>query len=227
MAANQGRTTCVTRSSSRFSIVRSFTMITRLATPLTRLCIAVGLVPAFAVLSGCAAPATADRYPANVRPSYPVDAPASARRDYRRAPDERLFEAKVLSARAVMTAGGQRCWIEREDVPPPRSGANVPGALAGAVIGGILGHQIGGGSGRDLATVGGVVAGAAIGSQVGQSSPTGPTTQDVQRCSPAGGRDQIDYWDVTYEFRGVFHRVQLTDRPGSSVTVNARGEPRE
>lgn len=202
-------------------------MNTRLPTPLTRLCIAVVLVPVISGLSGCAAPAPADRYPATVRPSHPEAGPSSARRDYRRAPDERLFEAKVLSARAVMSAGGQRCWMEREEVPPPRSSANVPGALAGAVIGGILGHQIGGGSGKDLATVGGVVAGAAIGSQVGQSSQRGPVTQDVQRCSPSGGRDQVDYWDVTYEFRGVIHHVQLTERPGPSVTVNAQGEPRE
>jgi uncharacterized protein YcfJ len=202
-------------------------MSTRLPTPLTRLCIAAVLAPAFAVLSGCAAPAPADRYPVAVRPSHPEAGPSSARRDYRRAPDERLFEAKVLSARAVMTTGGQRCWMEREEVPPPRSSANVPGALAGAVIGGILGHQIGGGSGRDLATVGGVVAGAAIGSQVGQSSQRGPVTRDVQRCSPSGSRDEVDYWDVSYEFGGVFHHVQMTERPGPSVTVNAQGEPRE
>ena len=202
-------------------------MTIRLPSPLTRLCIAAARASVFSVLSGCAAPAPADRYPATVRPSYPVAEPAPVRRDYRRAPNERLFEAKVLSARAVMTAGGQRCWMEREEVPPQRSSTNVPGALAGAVIGGILGHQIGGGTGRDLATVGGVVAGAAIGSKVGQPSQDGPTTQDVQRCSPTGRRDQVDYWDVTYEFRGIFHRTQLTDRPGQTVTVNAQGEPRE
>lgn len=204
-------------------------MTTRLPfSPLTRLCIAVVLAPVLSGLSACVAPPTAQRYPATVRPSYPVAEPAPVRRDYRRAPNEQLYEAKVLSARAVMIAGGQRCWIEREEVPPQRSGStNVPGALAGAVIGGILGHQIGGGTGRDLATVGGVVAGAAIGSQVGQPSQDGPTTQDVQRCSPTGSRDQVDYWDVTYEFRGIFHRTQLSYRPGQTVTVNARGEPRE
>lgn len=202
-------------------------MTTRIPSPLTRLCIGAVLVASLSGLSGCAAPDRADRYPASARPSHPMDAPASTRRDYRRAPDERLYEARVLTARAVMIAGGQRCWMEREEVPPPRSSTNVPGALAGAVIGGILGHQIGGGSGRDLATVGGVVAGVAIGSQVGQSSQRGPVTQEVQRCSPSGGRDRVDYWDVTYEFRGVLHHVQLTERPGPSVTVNAQGEPRE
>jgi uncharacterized protein YcfJ len=194
---------------------------------LTRLCTAAVLAPVLSGLSACGAPPPAQRYPATVRPGYPVAEPAPVRRDYRRAPNEQLYEAKVLSARAVMTTGGQRCWMEREEVPPTRSSSNVPGALAGAVIGGILGHQIGGGTGQDLATVGGVVAGAAIGSQVGRTAQDGYTTQDVQRCSPTGRRDQVDYWDVTYEFRGIFHRTQLRDRPGQTVTVNAQGEPRE
>ena len=204
-------------------------MNTRLPTPLTPACASpLCWCRPSRSCPGCAAPAPADRYPATVRPSYPADAPSSGRRDYRRAPDERLYEAKVLSARAVMSAGGQRCWMEREEVPPPRSSANVPGALAGAVIGGILGHQIGGGSGKDLATVG--RCGGACGNRVPRwASPhsAASVTQDVQRCSPSSGRDQVDYWDVTYEFRGVIHHVQLTERPGPSVTVNAQGEPRE
>lgn len=188
------------------------------------------------LLAGCAAPM--DRYPA--QPSgpqaypqgypqtYPYDQRQSGQRNYRRGPNERLFEATVTSVRAVMGRGGQHCWMEREEVQAPRAGTNVPGALAGAVIGGVLGHQIGGGSGRDLATVGGVVAGAAVGSQVGRQSRDGSTyTQDVQRCSQTGGRDQVDHWDVSYEYRGISHRIQMTSPPGATVTVNADGEPRE
>jgi uncharacterized protein YcfJ len=122
---------------------------------------------------------------------------------------------------------GQRCWIEREElVQQPQR--NVPGAIAGAVIGGILGHQIGNGSGRDLATVGGAVAGAAVGSNVGRNGFSNPPqTQDVQRCTPAANRGgQPDYWDVTYTFRGIGHRVQMTSQPGRTILVNGNGEPR-
>jgi hypothetical protein len=31
---------------------------------------------------------------------------------------------------------------------------------------------------------------------------------------------------VTYEFRGVEHRVQMTAPPGQTIAVNGRGEPR-
>jgi hypothetical protein len=32
---------------------------------------------------------------------------------------------------------------------------------------------------------------------------------------------------VTYEFRGVTHRAQMSAPPGATITVNGRGEPRE
>lgn len=40
------------------------------------------------------------------------------------------------------------------------------GAAGGAILGGLLGHQVGGGNGRSLATVAGAVGGAVVGNQV-------------------------------------------------------------
>ena len=147
--------------------------------------------------------------------------------NFRRRSGERLFEADVTAVRAVVGRPEQRCWVEREEVPVERRGANVPAALAGALIGGILGHQIGGGTGRDIATVGGVAAGAALGANIGRNERGElVTTQDVQRCTAARGQDRPDYWDVTYQFRGQEHRLQMTRPPGATITVNRNGEPR-
>jgi hypothetical protein len=33
-------------------------------------------------------------------------------------------------------------------------------------------------------------------------------------------------WDVSYNFRGQDHRLQMTTPPGPTVTVNRMGEPR-
>jgi uncharacterized protein YcfJ len=146
-------------------------------------------------------------------------------RDYRRRDEERLYEANVTSVRAVVGTREQRCWVEREQVAQAQSNVNVPGAIAGAVIGGILGYQVGGGRGKDLATAGGAVAGAAVGANVSGGGQQ-VQTQDVQRCASAPSQAQPDYWDVTYNFRGQDHRMQLTTAPGPTVTVNAQGEPR-
>ncbi len=152
----------------------------------------------------------------------PVAAP-----DYRRGRDERLYEANVTSVRAVLGAQEQKCWVEREQVTVERANPGVPGAIAGAVIGGILGHQIGGGRGKDLATVGGAIAGAAAGANMTRDSGGQQVqTQDVQRCTTVPNQAKPDYWDVTYTFRGQENRVQMTTPPGSTITVNERGEPR-
>lgn len=142
--------------------------------------------------------------------------------DARRRGDERLYQAEVTSVRAVVGTPEQRCWVEREQVSAAGR-PNVGGALAGAVIGGILGHQVGGGSGRDVATAGGVIAGAAIGANVNRDRGE---VQDVQRCTTVDRRARPEYWDVTYNFRGMEHRVQMTEPPQATVTVNGEGEPR-
>jgi len=149
--------------------------------------------------------------------------------DNRRREGERLYEANVTSVHAVMGPAHQRCWIERGQLPPPpRSNNGVPGAVVGALIGGILGHQVGGGSGRDLATAGGAVAGAAVGANVGRNSGGGQAQQpqDVQRCANVPDQGRPSYWDVSYNFRGREHHIQMATQPGTTVTVNRQGEPR-
>jgi outer membrane lipoprotein SlyB len=49
---------------------------------------------------------------------------------------------------------------------PQRQGPSGAGAVIGGIAGAVLGHQIGGGSGKDLATVLGAVGGAVAGNQV-------------------------------------------------------------
>jgi len=147
---------------------------------------------------------------------------------YRRRPNERLYEANISSARAVYGPPEQRCWMDREEVGDAgRGNRNVGGALAGALIGGVLGHQVGGGSGRDLATAGGAVAGAVIGSNVGRDTGYAGSSSErqIRRCEEQG-RGNPQYWDVVYQFRGVEHRLQMDVAPGDTITVNARGEPR-
>ena len=147
---------------------------------------------------------------------------------YQRRGNERLFQANVTNVRAVTGTPEQRCWVEKGQVSEPQRGdANVGGAVLGALLGGIIGHQVGGGVGKGLATAGGVVGGAAIGANVGRDRNgqvvTGP---DVRRCENLPGQARAEYWDVTYNFRGREHHVQMTHPPGDTITVNRQGEPR-
>jgi len=146
--------------------------------------------------------------------------------DNRRRKNEKLYEANVTSVRAVLGPPEQRCWVEHQQVAQEQSSANVPGAIVGALLGGVLGHQVGGGRGQDVATAGGAIAGAYVGSNVGRNSGQQTVTRDVNRCTTVPNQGPPDYWDVTYDFRGQEHRMQMTSAPGRTVTVNAQGEPR-
>ncbi len=153
-------------------------------------------------------------------------AAAPAAYDYRRRANEPVYEAPVTSVRAVVGPPQQRCWVERQYVNTGSPGVNVPGAVVGGVIGGILGHQIGSGRGQDVATGLGAVGGAVVGANVGRDAAGTGYTQDVQRCANVSSAPALDYWDVTYNFRGYDHHVQTTSAPGRTILVNAQGEPR-
>jgi uncharacterized protein YcfJ len=161
------------------------------------------------------------------RTSYENEAPAPLAQPAYIGSARTSVSTKCLSLRCAPWSGRRTALlVERERVRDYRGdNANVPGAIAGAIIGGVLGHQVGGGRGRDVATAGGAVAGAAIGANTGGGSYGREYDQNVQRCSTVPS-DHPAYWDVTYNFRGVTHRMQMSAPPGPTITVNGNGEPR-
>lgn len=167
-------------------------------------------------------PVNARRHYANESPA-PLPAPTY---DYRRRPNERLYDVRVDSVREVRGARPEeRCWVEHQPgAESHRGDPNVGGAVVGALLGGVLGHQVGSGRGNDVATVGGAIAGGAIGANVGRGGEANGGS-DVRRCDTASNGAPA-YWDVTYDFRGTRHRVQMSAPPGATLTVNEAGEPR-
>lgn len=72
-----------------------------------------------------------------------------------------------------------------EDVPVKQINSSdthrVAGTAIGAVAGGVLGNQVGGGKGKTLATVGGAVAGGVVGNQVQKSHQDKNATYATER----------------------------------------------
>lgn len=145
--------------------------------------------------------------------------------EYRRRPAERLYEVPIDTVRAVLGQPDRRCWVERQQVSESGGEPNIGGAIIGGILGGVLGHQVGGGRGKDVATALGAIGGAAIGNNAGRDGGGVTYDRDVRLCeTTSSGRPE--YWDVSYEFRGIEHRVQMNTPPGRTITVNQRGEPR-
>jgi surface antigen len=87
--------------------------------------------------------------------------------------------------------------------PPPPDGNQQAGTVIGAVAGGLLGSQIGRGSGSVAATVLGAIAGGAIGSRIGQVMDN----QDRMRTAyaletvPTGTYSQWRNPDTGYQYQ--------------------------
>ena len=168
--------------------------------------------------------------PLSQQASYQTDAPeplATPNYEYRRRASERVYEVPVTSVRAVVGPPEQRCWVERQQVTEERRGGNnVGGAIVGGILGGVLGHQVGSGRGNDAATAGGAVAGALIGRNAGRGEGGVTYDKDVQRCATTASTTPA-YWDITYDYRGMEHRIQMSAAPGRTISVNGNGEPRQ
>ncbi|WP_312368839.1 glycine zipper 2TM domain-containing protein [Stenotrophomonas sp.] len=93
--------------------------------------------------------------------------------------------ASTITAMALLAAGGAQAQTygpqdegrrfndgsrvvchKQEIANNARDNNRIAGTATGAVIGGLLGNQVGGGNGRKLATAGGAVAGGLIGRNV-------------------------------------------------------------
>jgi uncharacterized protein YcfJ len=138
-------------------------------------------------------------------------------------PEEAIYQAQVVSSRAVYTTAEQNhCWVAHDEVSADQRRDNrVGGAVIGGLLGGILGHQIGD---SNAATVGGAIGGAALGAAIGNNVRVGG--QDVQHCATNQVQGPPQYWDTTYVWKGTQHHVQTTAAPGTTVSVNEYGEPR-
>lgn len=93
--------------------------------------------------------------------------------------------------------------------------SNMPiGAVAGAVVGGLLGHTVGGGAGKKLATVGGVVAGGLAGNAI--QNQTGKTTGMEVEIRLDNGQTIAVVQKMDPNFQ-VGSRVRLVDAGGRTT----------
>jgi uncharacterized protein YcfJ len=124
---------------------------------------------------------------------------------------------QVISRTAVyqqVAVPRQTCTQTPVAVQNTTSGA---GALMGAIAGAAVGNQIGGGSGRALATVAGFMGGAILGDRIENpgsqiQNQTTCTTQTVYE-------NRLSGYNVVYEYAGKQYSVQLPQDPGPTIQL--------
>ena len=129
-----------------------------------------------AAVAKVAKPAPAQQlasYDEERRPA-PAPAPAPARENYRSDALYRSSEYGQSMTQAAQPARVCNSCGRVESVHPVQSQASPSGVgvVGGAVVGGLLGNQVGGGNGRTLATIAGAVGGGYAGNEVEKRTRT-------------------------------------------------------
>ncbi|ANF56598.1 glycine zipper 2TM domain-containing protein [Halotalea alkalilenta] len=133
--------------------------------------------------------------------------------------------AEVLSVTPVTrTVETPRQVCEQVSVnhyKPPADSNNIIGTAAGAVIGGLVGNQFGGGSGRKILTAAGAVGGGYAGNQIQGNMNRGSTyTTTENRCHTVteSHEEQVGF-DVVYSYDGQNRTVRTEQDPGKRLPV--------
>ena len=109
---------------------------------------------------------------------------------------------------------------------PVKDQHQIAGTVVGALAGGLLGNQIGGGTGKKIATVAGAVGGGYAGNKVQegmQERDTYTTTQT--RCNTVNDiSDKVVGYDVRYSLDGKEGKVRMDRDPGNQIPVDKEGK---
>ena len=109
---------------------------------------------------------------------------------------------------------------------PVKDQHQIVGSVLGAVAGGLLGNQVGGGNGKKIATVAGAVGGGYAGNKVQegmQNRDTYTTTQT--RCNTVNDiSDKVVGYDVRYSLDGKEGKVRMDHEPGNEIAVDKQGK---
>ncbi|MFK0086787.1 glycine zipper 2TM domain-containing protein [Pseudomonas sp. NPDC090755] len=109
---------------------------------------------------------------------------------------------------------------------PVKDQHQIAGTVLGAVAGGLLGNQIGGGTGKKIATVAGAVGGGYAGNKVQegmQERDTYTTTQT--RCNTVNDlSEKVVGYDVKYSIGDKVGQVRMDRDPGAQIPLDKEGK---
>jgi uncharacterized protein YcfJ len=133
--------------------------------------------------------------------------------------------AEVINAKEIhktIKTPRQECHDEQVTRTKPAKDTNrLVGTGLGAVVGGLLGNEVGGGNGKVLATVAGAAAGGYAGNKIEQKVQQGNTYSATEhRCTTVYDTAEIPAgYEVVYVLDGKEHHAHLDHDPGKTIPV--------
>lgn len=121
-------------------------------------------------------------------------------------------DATVVSTEPVYTTTTE---YRQVCVPVTQIKRSIGGTLLGGAIGAVVGNQVGGGSGRDIATAVGAVTGAVIG-----QNASGDRVVTTNQCTNEPFTvQQISQYKLTVDINGSYYTVYRGFNPGAGSII--------
>ncbi|WIG55444.1 MAG: hypothetical protein OJF61_001230 [Rhodanobacteraceae bacterium] len=139
-----------------------------------------------------------------------------------------VVAVQPITESATTSKPRQVCRDEQVAVPETYKDKNqIGGAVVGGLVGALAGHQIGGGKGKTLATVGGAAAGAFAGHEIQknhqQNNATRMETRNVcHTVTDKTTSTRTVGYDVTYTLDGQAGHVRMDHNPGVGTGLPVR-----
>jgi len=131
---------------------------------------------------------------------------------------------------SVRVATPQRECSQRSYRRNDHSQKSYTSTIAGSIVGGVVGNQFGGGSGKKIMTVAGALLGGSVGRDLGYQSPSssysnydrGEECHVTQRYHQ---EERINGYSVTYRYQGQLYTTEMGRHPGKRIPVEVSVRP--
>lgn len=109
---------------------------------------------------------------------------------------------------------------------PVQDENRITGSVLGAVAGGVIGHQFGGGRGKDVATVvGRWVVDMPVTRSRGSLRESDTYTTTQQRCKTVYDKsEKMLGYDVTYKIGDQQGKIRMDRDPGTQIPLDSNGQ---
>ena len=140
----------------------------------------------------------------------------------------KVVDVKPITELVQIPQEQQICQQEtvRRRVPEHRSHAP---AVFGAILGGVIGSQFGGGHGKTAATIAGATIGGAVASnEQHRRYPHKYYNVSEQRCHTETSwqnEERVVAWDVSWKYHGKVYHSTMDEPPGDRIQVRVSVDP--
>ena len=109
---------------------------------------------------------------------------------------------------------------------PVQDQHQIAGTAIGAIAGGLLGNQVGGGTGKKIATVAGAVGGGYAGNKIqeGMQQRDTYTTTETRCNTVTDTSEKVIGYDVKYQIGDKVSQVRMDRDPGTQIPLSKEGE---